>query len=99
MKDQNASGALGPGKASRRPEKPSAGCGARYLRLLLGLVGIWLFMFHLIPALDDLPGIKTVIDRNKEFGIKATALFYSDIEETIDATNYMRNQIRYRPAL
>lgn len=70
---------------------------SRWLRLLLGLLCIWAFMFLLIPALDDLPGIRTIIGRNKELNIKATALFYSDIEETIDATNYMRNQARFQP--
>ncbi|MFO7706833.1 MAG: hypothetical protein R6V84_01585 [Desulfobacterales bacterium] len=48
-------------------------------------------MFVVVPAFDGLPGFKSVIKSNKDLDIKATALFYSDAEETSEAQNYLNN--------
>lgn len=77
----DTAGGLGP-----RSARPS-----NWLKLVIGLVCIWAFMFVLVPAFDSLPGFKTVITSNKELDIKATALFYSDAEETSEARNYLNN--------
>ncbi len=77
-------------RAARDPS-PGTGLAARWLKFLIGLVCIWAFMFVVVPAFDSLPWFKPVIAKNKELDIKATALFYSDAEETSEAQNYLNN--------
>lgn len=62
-----------------------------WFKLIIGFACIWAFMFVLVPALDGLPGFRTIITSNKDLDIKATALFYSDSEETSEAQNYLNN--------
>jgi len=59
--------------------------------LLLGVAGMWAFMFVLVPAFDHAPGYEAIIMQNQQLEIRATALFYSDLEETLEAQNYLRN--------
>jgi hypothetical protein len=40
------------------------------------------------PGFRQPAGFKTIITSNKDLDIKATALFYSDAEETSEAQNY-----------
>ncbi len=68
---------------------------APWFGLLLGLAAIGAFMFLLIPALDHVPGYEEIIRQNQELEIRATALFYSDLEETNEAQNYLRNSRRF----
>jgi hypothetical protein len=74
-----------------RGSGPNLARFSRWVRLLIGLGCIWAFMFVLVPAFDALPWFKPVIAKNKELDIKATALFYSDAEETSEAQNYLNN--------
>ncbi len=83
--------------------RPQAGPGffrgrlARWAGLLIGLALIWAFMFLLVPLLDHAPGYETIIAQNRELEIRATALFYSDLEQTNEAQNYMRNNRNFSP--
>lgn len=74
-----------------RTGRPGPGRLSRWIWLLVGLVCIWAFMFVLVPALNDLPLFKPLIAFNVEHDIKAKALFYSDVEETSEAQNYLKN--------
>jgi len=69
----------------------------KWFRLFVGFACIWAFMFVLIPSFDDLPVVKPLIDFIEERDMNATALFYSDAEETAEAQNYLINSKRFRP--
>jgi len=77
------------------PDQPAGTQGtgrlSSWLWLMFGLGCIWLFMFVVVPAFNDLPMVKPIIDFNQQHDIKATALFYSDTEETSEAQNYLKN--------
>ncbi len=77
---------MGAGGLGPRIARPS-----NWLKLVIGFVCIWAFMFLVVPAFDGLPGFKTIIKSNRDLDIKATALFYSDAEETSEAQNYLNN--------
>ncbi len=84
--------------------QPATGSGfgrgrlTSWFGLLIGLAAIWAFMFVLIPALDHVPGYEEIISQNQELEIRATALFYSDLEQTNEAQNYLRNSRRFPAA-
>jgi hypothetical protein len=77
--------------AAARGSGPNTARLPGWLKLIIGFACIWAFMFVLVPAFDSLPGFKTIITSNKDLDIKATALFYSDAEETSEAQNYWNN--------
>lgn len=70
---------------------PGPGRLSRWLWLGAGFICIWAFMFVIVPGFNDLPVVKPLIDYNVANDVKATALFYSDVEETSEAQNYLKN--------
>jgi hypothetical protein len=79
------------GRAGAQASRLAPGLLSRWLWLFFGFVCIWAFMFVIVPAFSDLPMVKPIIDFNVKHDIKATALFYSDTEETGEAQNYLKN--------
>jgi|GEM_PF-2029715 len=69
----------------------------RWFRLFVGFGCIWAFMFVLIPSFDNLPAVEPLMEFIKERDMNATALFYSDVEETAEAQNYLMNSKRFTP--
>lgn len=79
------------GRAGAQAREPRPGRLCQWLWLVAGFFCIWAFMFVIVPAFNDLPLVKPIIDFNMKHDIKATALFYSDAEETSEAQNYLKN--------
>ena len=78
-------------RVGARTREPGPGRALHWVWLVAGFVCIWAFMFVVVPAFNDLPVVKPLIDFNVEHDVKATALFYSDVEETSEAQNYLKN--------
>ena len=69
----------------------------RWARFFLALMLVWIFMFVVAPLLEKTPAVKPLVDFIEETGIDATALFYTEVEESGDAETHMRNTMDYLP--
>lgn len=75
------------------------GAGAPSGRLLrwgalIAWIGlIWLFVFVFAPAMRDSPSVKPMADYISERGIEASALYYTEVEETGEAEVYLRDAL------
>ena len=73
--------------------KRPSGLLIRWAALLLCLGLIWLFVFVLAPAAEKSEMIKPLTDYVRESGIEASALYYSEVEETSEAELYLRHAL------
>ena len=78
------------------PRRPSTVAG-RIARLLFGFGLVWLFMFVLAPWMAESPRIKPLAQFIENTGIDASALYYTEVEETADAEMYLIDARRYSP--
>jgi len=78
------------------PANSPAGAYA-WLRLFVGLALVVFFMFVIAPLGDRLPGFDSMFRSIEQKNIKATALYYTDIDEFADAAVSMRNSLTYPP--
>ena len=62
-----------------------------FMALVLG------FILFFMPYLDRAPLVQPLVQFIDERDIEAAALFYTEIEEFSDATNYMNNTMVYSP--
>lgn len=69
----------------------------RWAALLFGVSLILVFMFGIVPWVERLPSVRPLVEFIEESGINVQGLFYTEVEETGDAENYMRNTMRYSP--
>lgn len=69
----------------------------RLVKLVMGIISIWLFMFVIAPSMDDKPMIKTLVDFIENRNIDASALYYTEIEEFSTASIFFDNARRYNP--
>ena len=79
-----------------RPIRPSE-IVKRWLYLFLGIGFILIFAFGIAPWLEQRPAIKPMVEFVEESGIDASALFYTEVEESGDAETHMRNTMAYPP--
>ena len=81
------------------PGVPSGSPGGPYawLKLLAGLGLVIFFMFVIAPLGDRLPGFDSVFTFIEEKNIKATAFYYTDIDEFGEAAVTLRNNREYTP--
>ena len=81
--------------ASAQPSDVSAE-GCRWARFLAGLLLVLLFAFGAIPGLQQLGPVSEVRDVIRNSGIDATALFYTECEESFEAEASIRNAMQYQ---
>ena len=88
---------------SEKVRVPSAsGLGAgkprairRWSRFVAGLLGLLLFAFGVIPALERLEPVREVRDATRRADVDASALFYTESDVSSEAEASIRNTIRY----
>ncbi len=68
-----------------------------WVRLLLALAAVLVFMFVIAPAGLKLPGFQSMSALIAEKNIRATALYYTDIDEFGEAAATLRNNREYTP--
>ena len=66
-------------------------------KLILCILAILVFMFYLCPLMDKLPLVQPLVQVIDERDIDASALFYTEIEESFEAKTNMENTIKYMP--
>ena len=71
---------------------------SRWTRLLVGSVAILLVAFVLIPATQRLGPVREVRDAIDRAGIDASALFYTETEQSFEAEMAIRDALRYPTA-
>jgi len=71
--------------------------GAGYPALFLYFLFIFIFIFVLAPMVQTLRYVKPITDYIEKADINATALIYTEIEESGPAESNMRNSIKYPP--
>ena len=64
---------------------------------MMGLLALLLFMFVFVPWVQQFPMVRPLVVFIEESGIDASALFYTEVEETGDAESAMRDTMRYPP--
>lgn len=66
-----------------------------WLRLLSGTGLILLFMYGIGPLILKIPGFSSMSGFLEKRDIRATALYYTDIDEFSDAEIFMRQNFKY----
>ena len=81
-----------PGRSSGQPRgyKP-------WLKLLVGMALIFLFMFVIAPLGKKVPGVGSMSRFIDERNLRATALYYAEIDEFGGATATLRDHLEYAP--
>ena len=93
-------GAAGMNQAVGRPMRVSLRPGEivkRWVSLFLGIGVILTFAFGIAPWLEQRPAIKPMVEFVEESGIDASALYYTEVEESGDAEMHMRSTMAYPP--
>ena len=80
---------------SERGGRPSA--PKRWGGLALYLFALWIFIFVISPEFRRIRAVDTMAQYVEDSGIDASALYYTEVEETGEAENYLRSALNYRP--
>ncbi len=70
---------------------------SRWLKLLVGFVLIWGFIFGVGSLAQLLPGAKHMARVIDERGLRATAVYYTDFEEPAEGSEFIRDRLDYVP--
>lgn len=75
-----------------------SGTARRWAGFLLGLALIWAFVFVLAPWLQKADAVRPLAEYVRETGIDASALYYTEVQETGEAEMNIRDTFKYRPS-
>ncbi len=64
---------------------------------MLGLLLILVFMFVVLPWVNNTAAVRPLVQFVEDTGINASGLFYTDVEESADAEAQMRDTMRFMP--
>jgi hypothetical protein len=68
-----------------------------WLRLLIGIAVVLVFMFGVGRLIALLPGAAHMAHVIEERGLRATAIYYTDFEESAEGSEYIRDSLGYMP--
>ena len=69
----------------------------RWAGLIAGLGLIWAFVFLIAPALQRTEMVRPLAQYVRESGIDASALYYTEVQETGEAEMSIRDALAYGP--
>jgi len=75
---------------------PSGTLG-KWAALAAGIAVIWAFVFVIAPALQKNDMVRPMAEYVRESGIDASALYYTEVQETGEAEMYLRDALGYGP--
>ncbi|MDF1591259.1 MAG: hypothetical protein P1P89_07070 [Desulfobacterales bacterium] len=81
-------------KTKISPDRAAARSGA-WLKLLVGIGVVLLFMFVAGPVFQRLPGFVNMAAFIEKEGIRATAIYYTDVKEFGEAEVSLRNNFAF----
>jgi hypothetical protein len=68
-----------------------------WLKLILGFVLIWVCIFVFGFLAKFIPGARHMARVIDERNLKATAIYYTDLEESYEGAEYIRHNLEYGP--
>jgi hypothetical protein len=68
-----------------------------WLRLIIGIALILLFMFGIGSLAQRIPGARHMAQVIEERGLRATAIYYTDFEEPAEGSERIRDSLAYAP--
>ena len=68
-----------------------------WLRLLMGIALILIFMFGFGHLSKWIPGARRMAEVIDSRNLRATAIYYTDLEEPAEASAYIRDSLEYGP--
>jgi hypothetical protein len=68
-----------------------------WLKLILGFVLVWVAIFAFGHLATFLPGAERMARVIDERNLRATAIFYTDLEESHEGSQYIRHNLEYPP--
>lgn len=77
-------------------ERPSNLIG-RWITLIICLSLIWIFVFIIGPWIQQLPLVRPLAEHIESSGIDASALYYTEVDETGEALVNIRSTLEYSP--
>ena len=66
-----------------------------WLKLLVALLLMGIFIFGFVPWWNQLPMVAPISNYIEDNDIQATALFYSEVEETAEAEVHIKAALKY----
>ena len=87
---------IGRRAARDRPERLLAAL-RKWAALAAGLAVIWAFVFVIAPTLQKTEMVRPLAEYVRESGIDASALYYTEVQETGEAEVYLRDALAYGP--
>lgn len=75
---------------------PSAGLHP-WLRLIIGIALILLFMFGIGSLAQRIPGARHMAHVIDERNLRVTAIYYTDFEEPAEGSEHIRDSLDYTP--
>lgn len=60
----------------------------KWLRLIVGCIGLTVFAFIIIPQINLLTPVKNIVSSTKENDINASSLFYTEVELASESENF-----------
>jgi hypothetical protein len=69
----------------------------RWAAFAAGIAVIWAFAFVIAPALQENDMVRPLAEYVRESGIDASALYYTEVQETGEAEMYLRDALTYGP--
>ena len=84
------------GSSACRAAAPQAGLMA-WLKLIIGIGLILVFMFGIGSLAQLLPGARRMARVIEERNLRATAIYYTDFEEPAEGSERIRDSLNYMP--
>jgi hypothetical protein len=69
----------------------------RWASFFASLLAVWAFVFVVAPAFKKIPAVGSMAGFIDDSGIRATALYYTSVEETATSEMYLHNAMVYKP--
>lgn len=66
-----------------------------WLKLLIGIVAVWVFIFGVGRLAALVPGAARMARVIEEHDIRATAIYYTDFEASAEGSEYIRHSLEY----
>jgi hypothetical protein len=68
-----------------------------WVRLLIGIAAVLVFIFGVGRLMALLPGAAHMAEVIEARGLRATAIYYTDFEEPAEGSEYIRHSLEYLP--
>ncbi|MEN6439094.1 MAG: hypothetical protein ABFD97_10975 [Syntrophobacter sp.] len=68
-----------------------------WLKLIIGFILVWVCIFTVGNLSTFIPGARHMAEVIDERNLRATAVYYTDLEESHEGSQYIRHSLEYPP--